>query len=205
MKTIFFLIFIFSVTLIATPMKKLQNGENKIFNLINEKYKVDSKEDKVRIEKIQKTLDSLIAYDTIAKNVLKGKNTKTKKKHWDSITDAQKKEFKALYRELIEKVWINQLEKVNKKEGKIEKNYKVEYKDEKIRGDVAMVYTVVTAKDEVTQVDFRFYKEKIVDFIIDERSTVRRYRRTFSRHINKNGFDSLLKKMRKRLDELNKK
>ena len=201
-KIIIILTLILTATLVASPMKKLKETESKIFDLVNKKYKINSKEDKERVKKIKDDLESIIAYDTIAKNVLRGKNVKTKKRHWDSITPEQKVEFRTLYRALIEKIWIKQLKKANNKKGKIAKKYKIKYKNEKVSGKVAMVYTIVDAKDEVTQVDFRFYDGKIVDFIIDERSTVRRYRRSFSKHINKNGFESLLKKMKKRLNEI---
>jgi len=205
--TIITFLFLLTAGLFATQTERLKKSENDIFNLANKKYKVSSKENKQRDKDIKIILSSLINYDAFAKNSLRGKNRKTKKTYWNSITKEQQAEFTALFKELIETTWMKELKKFNKNQRTIKKDeeYKVDYKDEKTRGSLTMVYTIIKADDEVTNVDFRFTGQKITDFIIDDRSTVRRYRKSFSKHIRKNGFDNLIKKMKDKLEEINKK
>ncbi len=192
-----------TVSLLGSQIDRLKKSETEIFNLANEKYELKSKKYIERDEKIKTILNSLIDYDSFAKNTLRGKNKKTKKTYWNSITVEQQKEFTSLFKQLIETAWTKELKNFNKKKKTIKKDekYHIEYKDEKSRGNLTMVYTVVTTEDEVTAVDFRFTKDKITDFIIDDRSTTRRYRKSFSKHIRKHGFDHLIEKMKNKLKE----
>jgi len=205
--TIITFLFLLTAGLFATQTERLKKSENDIFNLANKKYEISSKEYKERDKEIKVILSSLINYDAFAKNSLRGKDKKTKKTYWNSITKEQQTEFTNLFKELIETTWMKELKKFNKNKKTIKKDeeYKVDYKDEKSKGALTMVYTVIKADDEVTNVDFRFTGQKITDFIIDDRSTVRRYRKSFSKHIRKNGFDNLIKKMKEKLEEINKK
>lgn len=201
-KNIIILLSLVSISVFSTPIEKLKNSEKQITSILENK-KINEKDKK---EKIKNILETLIDYDTIAKNVLRGKNKNTKKTHYESITDKQREEFKKIYKNLLENLWRKNINKTKTEQKKLSnKKHNIKYKNEKVKGDVAMVYTVVKIDDELTSVDFRFFKEKIIDFIIDERSTVRRYRRTFSRHINNKGFDSLLNKLRKKAKELESK
>ncbi len=205
MKTIIISILtLLTIGLFGSQTDRLKKAETEIFNLANEKYELNSTKYIERDKKIKNILNSLIDYESFAKNTLRGKNKKTKKTYWNSLTTEQQKEFSDLFKQLIETVWMKELKNFNKKKKVIKKDekYHIEYKDEKSRGNLTMVYTVVTTEDEVTNVDFRFTKNKITDFIIDDRSTTRRYRKSFSKHIRKHGFDHLIEKMKKKLKEL---
>ena len=196
-----------AIGIFGSQTDRLKKAETDIFNLANEKYEVKSKKNQERDQKIKNILSTLIDYDAFAKNSLRGKNKKTKKTYWNSISPEQQKEFSDLFKELIETSWMKELKKFNKNKKTIKKDekYTVNYKDEKSKGSLTMVYTIIKSDDEVTNVDFRFSGDKITDFIIDDRSTVRRYRKSFSKHIRKNGFDHLIKKMKTKLEEVNKK
>lgn len=191
----------------AGPMDKIKTTETTLLDLINQKLTVNGKEDKERNEKVKTTLSDIIEYDTFSKNSLKGINKKTKKSHWDSITAQQQKQFSDLFKKLIEQAWMKELKKFNKEKNKTLKKGEqgtITYKDEKVKGDIGVVYTVIKTKDEITNVDFRFTKEKITDFIIDDLSVTQRYRKSFSKHINEKGFDSLINKMTEKLKEIEK-
>jgi len=193
-----------TVSVFASQTDRLKKAEVEIFNLANEKHEINSKKYIERDNKIKNILNSLIDYDVFAKNTLRGKNKKTKKTYWNSLTKEQQDEFTGLFKELIETVWMKELKNFNKEKKKIKKDekYQINYKDEKSKGDLTMVYTIVKTEDEVTNVDFRFTNKKITDFIIDDRSTTRRYRKSFSKHIRKNGFDHLIEKMKNKLKEI---
>jgi ABC-type transporter MlaC component len=206
-KIIILILTLLTVSIFAKQIDRLKKSENEIFNLANEKYEVNSEKFLQRDNKIKKILESLIDYDVFAKNTLRGVDKKTKKTYWDLITVEQQKEFTNLFKELIETAWTKELKKFNNEKKKIEKNekYKIEYKDEKSKGSLTMVYTIVRTTDETTNIDFRFTDNKITDFIIDERSATRRYRKSFSKHIKANGFNHLIKKMKDKLKEINEK
>lgn len=208
MRYILIMVFVvISSFVFAGPMDKIKTTETTLLDLINQKLTVNGKEDKERNEKVKTTLSDIIEYDTFSKNSLKGINKKTKKSHWDSITPQQQKQFSDLFKKLIEQAWMKELKKFNKEKNKTLKKGEqgtITYKDEKVKGDIGVVYTVIKTKDEITNVDFRFTKEKITDFIIDDLSVTQRYRKSFSKHINEKGFDSLINKMTEKLKEIEK-
>lgn len=206
MRTLTILITILiSITLFGSQMERLQKTEDKLLELINKKFESGSKEDNIRKDDIKKELDSLIHYDSFSKNTLLGKDPKTGKTYWDSITVEQQKEFKNLFKELIQEAWIKELKDFNGEKNKtLKKGEKgnITYKNEKTKGNLSMVYTTITTEDEVTNVDFRFTGNYVTDFILDDLSVTKRYRKSFSKHIQQKGFDSLLEKMRTKLKEL---
>ncbi len=200
-----FIVFLLSINLFGLQMERLQKTEEKFLELINQKHQAGSKEDITRKNEIKKELDSLIHYDTFSKNTLVGKDSKTGKTYWESITSEQQKEFRSLFKELIQEAWIKELKSFNSDKDKTLKKGEegnITYKNEKTKGNLSMVYTIVKTKDEISNVDFRFTGNYITDFIIDDLSVTNRYRKSFTKHIQQKGFESLLEKMRTKLKEL---
>lgn len=193
-------------TKVLSRTKQIQQVEDQVFELVNQKHVENSSGDLSRNSAIKKHLASIINYNVFAKNTLRSKNRTTKKSHWKTITPEQRTKFTNLFKELIEQAWMKELKAFNKTDKKLnsKERKRLTYKDEKARGKLTMVYTEVKTDDELTEVDFRFYNDKITDFILDDLSVTRRYRKTFNKHIVKEGFDGLIKKMEDKLDELKK-
>ncbi len=123
-KIIITIITLFSATIFANQTTVLKKAEKQIFELANEKLKENTKAYLDRDLKIKNILNSLIDYDTFAQNTLRGKNKKTKKSHWESLTPEQQKEFTSLFKELIETSWMKELKNFNNQKKKIKQGEK---------------------------------------------------------------------------------
>jgi phospholipid transport system substrate-binding protein len=143
--------------------------------------------------KLKQFVNRLIGYDLMAEQTLRD--------HWAKLTAAQKSKFKKLFKGLIEKTYIKGIRKNAK--------YSVDYKGESIKGQAAKVKTVVhtvkRGRPRQTEVVYRMKRQGqrwvLVDMITDDVSLVRNYRKSFNRIIGKDGFATLLQKMRKKLSQ----
>jgi len=81
----------------------------------------------------------------------------------------------------------------------------VSYDDIQVNGQEAHVVTTITYKEVPTKVEYDLiYTDsswRASDIILDEVSTVKGYSRSFQSLIRKKGFDELMKRLRKKLDE----
>ena len=126
--------------------------------------------------------------------------------HWDKMPPAQRTDFVATLKELIERNYVKQL--------KTNLDYQVTYGDESIDGNEARVTTTIkiATKGKATEapIDYRMIKGTggpkgerwmVYDVITDELSLVRNYRTQFQRVISGQGYDGLLTKMKTKLNE----
>ncbi len=142
---------------------------------------------------LKRHVNRLISFDEMAQDILRD--------HWAKLGAAKKTEFTKLLKGLIEKTYIKGIRKNAK--------YKVDYKGESVRGAKAKVKTVVhtvkRGRPRQTEVVYRMQRKgarwTLVDMITDDVSLARNYRKSFNRIIAKDGFDTLLQKMRKKLAE----
>ena len=87
-------------------------------------------------------------------------------------------------------------------------NYNIKYQNEEKSGNEASVEATLTTmargkKVRVALVYKLVYKDRwlVYDVITDEQSMLENYRAEFNKIINKDGFDALLKRMKKKLEE----
>jgi len=123
-------------------------------------------------------------------------------KHWDKLQQDQKKSFTEVFRDLIETNYIRRL--------RGDLNYKVVYGKTKHSGDKATVNTTIERlkrgrKDE-TKITYRMGKKsgrwQVYDVVTNNVSLANNYRRSFGRIMRREGFNSLLKKMRRKIEKL---
>jgi phospholipid transport system substrate-binding protein len=117
---------------------------------------------------------------------------------WRRATEPQKQRFTELFSDLLEATYI----------GKIE-NYtdeRVEYGEERIEGDRALVETKVVTKSAEIPIDYKLLREgeewRVYDVVIENVSLVRNYRSTYDEIARKEGIDALLGRMEEKLAEL---
>lgn len=156
---------------------------------------------KARDEKVDAELGTLVDYDQMAKDALG--------KEWDKRTDAEKKEFTDLLKQLIQKNYKKNLEKTV--------NYAVDFKGEQSTaklpsgaapqpGDV-VVYTEATNKldkrDPSVKIDYVLRKKGAafiaVDLVTEDSSMIKTFGKDFKKEIDKNGFASVITKMKDKL------
>jgi phospholipid transport system substrate-binding protein len=122
-------------------------------------------------------------------------------KHWPERTEAEQKEFTDTLRALIEKNLINRLKNSKKRE--------VTYESESVSGNNASVVTLVASGDDprAEKIEIVYKLEKkgaswgVVDMVTDGVSLVGNYRSQFNKIITEDGWPTLLKKMKDKLNE----
>lgn len=127
-------------------------------------------------------------------------------KHWETITEDQRKLFVGLMTRLLEKKAI-----LSKEQVKGNKSYSINYQSEKFRDPEKTRATVksrlVVPKDKM-DFDLTYemlltpYGWKIFDVIVDDASLLTNYKFQFDKIISKNGFDDLVKRMQTKLDTM---
>lgn len=118
--------------------------------------------------------------------------------HWAKLDKPQQTEFLSLLRALIEANYIRGL--------RANLEYKVSYGAETRRGADVVVATKIHAERKgrktIIEVDYLVRRDgkrwRAIDVITDGVGLVENYRAQFNRIISKEGFDGLLKRMRKK-------
>jgi phospholipid transport system substrate-binding protein len=174
------------------PGTKVVRGANDtIAKLLKQKAKPGSPEEKKAAEKVTESVRGFLDIDELARRALVD--------HWAKLTDAQKTEFLALLRALIEDNYIKGL--------RANLEYQVAYSGEAPGADkTTVVNTEITAKKKgrpiKIKVDYVLVdvggKLKAFDVKTDGVSLVDNYRAQFNKIIAKDGFDGLIAKMKKK-------
>jgi len=128
----------------------------------------------------------------------KAMSQRTLATNWKKASDKERQQFIDLFSQLIENTYIGKIEAYTDEE--------VEYPGEKVKGNKAIVETLIIAASADIPVDYRLYKKGedwlVYDVIIEGVSLVSNYRSTYQEIVKKEGFDGLLAKMQEKIDEL---
>jgi phospholipid transport system substrate-binding protein len=136
-------------------------------------------------EKLKDIINGIIDYDAMARIALQ--------ETYNTITDAQRKEFVELFSAIIRNQSLNKLEIYRAQ---------VTYNDISVDGNKAKVVTTATLDNVRTPVSYAMEKRGtswfITDMSIDNVSTAESYRRSFQNVIRRRGFDALMETVRNR-------
>lgn len=182
----------------AGPKATLQRLNSDVDKRLRANPVPGSAEDTRIKNEVKEFASELLDYNELCKRALG--------EHWDKMPPAQRTDFVATLKELIERNYVKQL--------KTNLDYQVTYGDESIDGNEARVTTTIkiATKGKATEalIDYRMIKETagpkgerwmVYDVITDELSLVRNYRTQFQRIISGQGYDGLLTKMKTKLNE----
>jgi phospholipid transport system substrate-binding protein len=179
----------------AGPLATLKAKNGEVDKLLHVKTTAGSPEEKKVKDDIKTLAGTLFDYPELAKKSLAD--------HWDKLTPAQRTEFVATLKGLIERNYTRQLSS--------NMDYQVVYKDEQIETTDATVTSVVKVKTKGKATDAEIvYKMRkpdpakdwlVWDVITDEVSLVRNYRTQFGKIITEKGYDELIRKMKTKLDD----
>jgi phospholipid transport system substrate-binding protein len=180
--------------------KYIETKHDTILKLLSQNPKTPA-EIKARDEKVDAELAVLVDYDQMAKDALG--------KEWDKRTDAEKKEFTELLKQLIQKNYKKNLNKTL--------TYAVEYKGEQsltklpsggepAPGDV-LVLTEAKNKDDkrdtAVLIDYVLRKKGssyiAIDLVTEGSPMIRAYNKEFKKVIDKDGFPAVITKMKDKL------
>ena len=178
----------------AGPMATLKQKNGEVDKLLRLKVDKGSPAEKKQKEDIKQLAAGLLDYDELSQRALAA--------HWDKLTPAQRTDFVATLKELIERNYVKQL--------RSNLDYQVQYKNEENGGAEATVTTVVKVKSPGKSTDAEIiYKMKkkdpdgwrVWDVVTDEVSLVRGYRTQFNKIITEQSYDALIKKMKSKLKD----
>ena len=119
-------------------------------------------------------------------------------KNWDARSDQERQEFIALFKSLLENSYANKLEAY--------KDEEINYLDEMIKGEYALVKTEVVRKSSTIGVDYKLIQEngnwQVYDFVIEGVSMIRNYRSQFTKIIRRDSYEVLVQKLTDKINEL---
>ena len=118
--------------------------------------------------------------------------------NWKKTSDEEKKQFVALFSQLIESSYVGKIEAYT--------DEKVEYPGEKVKGRKAVVETLIITSSADVPVNYKLYQKGdqwlVYDVVIEGVSLISNYRSSYQEIMKKEGFDGLLAKMQAKIDEL---
>ncbi|MEF8816245.1 MAG: ABC transporter substrate-binding protein [Salinibacter sp.] len=117
--------------------------------------------------------------------------------HWEDLGDDQRDEFVSVFREVVRAQSMSDLGVYNSA---------VTYDQIDVQGDSAFVRTQTKYEGRTTPVEYVLERRedewRAEDIIIDGVSTVEGYARSFQTVVRKRGFESLMKSLRKKRDQV---
>ncbi len=119
-------------------------------------------------------------------------------RHWLKRTDAERKEFVALFSDLLENSYMDKIE--------MNSDAEVRYEGERKAGKKVEVKTnVITRKGLVVPINYRFMKKNgdwiVYDIVIEGVSLVSNYRTQFNKIIRQSSYEDLVKGLKKKAED----
>lgn len=181
----------------SSPQKVIQNGSDRIQEILKVKAAKGSPAEEEQKQKLKKVVDGFLDYRELSMRALAN--------HWKDRTAAEQNEFVDLLRELIESTYTGAIQN--------NVNYTMRFDGEELEAQTnsASVTAVASAKNKkgkTVSEDLLFHlyvKDKrwmIFDIEFGDVSLVRHYKGEFNRKIKKESYAALLQVMRKKLDEV---
>ena len=119
-------------------------------------------------------------------------------KNWDARSDQERQEFIALFKSLLENSYATKLEAY--------RDEKINYLDEIIKGEYALIKTEVVRRSSTLGVDYKLIQEngdwKVYDFVIEGVSMVRNYRSQFTKIIRRDSYEVLVQKLTDKIHDI---
>jgi phospholipid transport system substrate-binding protein len=119
-------------------------------------------------------------------------------KHWRKASEEQRTAFVDHFTRILEHTYIGRIEAYS--------DEKVQYISEKRKKNKAKIETVVVSGNAEIPISYKLYLKGtqwfVYDVSVEGVSLVRNYKDTYAGIIRKDGFDGLLDKMSKKVDEM---
>jgi phospholipid transport system substrate-binding protein len=176
----------------TSPMAELKKSNGALKKLFQKQPPSWSPESDAKRSDMRKIVAGFLDFEELAHRSLA--------RHWDGLTPKQRSEFVSVLRDLIERNYIKQVHG--------QPNYDLRFEKETITGSEATVIATLDSQSNGKKVSVAMeykllYKGShwlVFDVVTDEQSMLENYRAEFSKIINKESFEALLKRMKKRLE-----
>ena len=177
----------------SSPLADLKKSNTALKKVLQKQAPNWSPERDAKTCEVRKVVGQFLDFEELSHRALA--------RHWDTLTPKQRTDFVATLRDLVESNYIKQIH------GQPDYDLKFD-KETKTGSDATVNATLVTtSKGKKVNVALEYkmvYKAGhwvVYDVITDEQSLLENYRAEFNKIIGKDGFDALLKRMRKKLEE----
>lgn len=182
-----------SATAAEAPKAFIKQQTEEVTTLLAEE------ESEERARKFSKKAQALIDFEMLASRALG--------KHWEKRNEEEREQFLTHLQDLLEANYKRKLEG-----NTVGEDYEIEYLDVKKREDRAFVKTRVKwgpTDKERKPVSYKLVRKSdgwiVYDVVIDDISLESTYRESYTEIIEKEGWDALIDKMEKKIEELRKK
>ena len=175
------------------PMTELKKSNDKLDKVLHKNAPNWSPEAELEREEVRKLVGGFLDYAELARRSLS--------RHWDGLTPKQRADFTETLRQLVERSYLKQIHG--------SPNYNIKYDKEEKAGNEATVDATLHTTSRGKKVDIALEykmigkngKWVVYDILTDEQSMLENYRAEFNKIISKDGFDALIKRMKKKLEE----
>jgi phospholipid transport system substrate-binding protein len=183
--TISFLFIFASWTYAGVPTDQMRLTINSVLNILKNQELEKPEQKKEKREAIRKIIGDRFDFKEMTKRSLA--------LHWRGRSKEERKEFVALFSNLLEKTYIDKIETYE--------NELILYIDEMIDGKYAVVRTkVITKKQVEIPIDYKLLKKVdtwlVYDIVIEGVSLVNNYRTQFNKIIRTSSYEELVEKLK---------
>lgn len=176
----------------SSARRYLEQKHDEVNRLLRREANTDAARER-RTTRLNRILGGLLDYDALSQAALRD--------HWEGRSTAQREQFVSLLRQLVERNYQGNLERIL--------DYEVSYDDETRRGDRTIVTTSARSRSQRRQppveIEYTLIRSggeyRVVDVRTDGVSMVENYRNQFNRIIDRDGWDELITRMERRLND----
>lgn len=173
------------------PTEQVRQTIDKVIEILKNKELKKPNKTEERRSVLRKITDERFDYEEMAKRSLSV--------HWAKRTTAERKEFISLFKDLLERSYINKIESYS--------DETILYIHESVESDYSAVKTkVITKRNVEVPIDYKLLKAgnqwKVYDISIEGVSLVSNYRNQFNKIIRTNSYDELVKRLKTKKEEI---
>ncbi len=174
------------------PMALIQGGTESALKILHESQSRQAPSLRQRKNEILAIVNEYFNFDEMAKRALG--------RPWKEQTPEKRQEFAQLFKRLLFNTYINRLDNYTGS------NERVFYDSEKLDGDYALVKThILYQGNNSISIEYRLHRDggrwQVYDVVVEGISFVDNYRGQFGSILTNESFDSLLIKLRQKVDQ----
>src|SRR5208282_87541 len=174
-----------AVAYAGEPTALVKQTTDKVIDILKNKEMKKPGKTHERRAAIRKTISERFDFEEMAKRSLA--------RYWNQRTPDEKKEFVALFSDLLERTYIRKIESYT--------DERFIYGDETDEGDYAVVKTkIITSKNVDVPIEYRMQKKNggwlVYDVVIEGVSLVNNYRNQFSDIMHSGSYETLVRKLK---------
>ena len=175
----------------SNPMALIQKGTERAIQILHESESGQAPSLRQRKDEILSIVSEYFNFDEMAKRALG--------RPWKDQTPDKRQEFVKLFKQLLFNTYINRIENYT---GAKERVF---YDSEKLDGDYALVKThIVYQGNNNVEIEYRLHRDvgewKVYDVVVEGMSFVENYRGQFASILANESFDSLLSRLRQKVE-----